>query len=1640
VYTYSMSEQIHHDQDAEVLLNTLLGELGDVGLITWDRGGYITSLSASCRALMQLPVSVSVGGPVGLLKQSPCRSFTQALDAFLEDTEARRLEQELMLSRDGKSYWLKLSVKRCTADCGEKSAFFMIVRDVTVRRQMMEQAQKTQDFFEAALRAIPDAAVFADDQGQMTKVSAGAERIFGYREDELLGRSIDTIADGLLWQEKPQQTNPEGPLPLFQMVESVDKDGRRFSTEVVTDWIRDKEGELLGTVAILRDVTKRLALQEDLLKQTLLLDSIFRQLPFALCVIDTEWQIIQMSNAALSLFSYTQDQTANHSMRMIYPSDDEFERVDCAIRLGKPDEPVVAQLVDAGGKHFMGCIQAAPLLSSDQTQQGYLVAIEDVTERIAHEKELRRYEQIVSASSDALIFIDKRHVYRAANDAYLKLWDKTKYEVIGVHASQVVGKAFYLKYTRPALIRCFSGETVYQNAIDVEYPTGSRFVDAILSPYRDECGEIAGVLITLRDITQRHLAEQAIHESQQRFHWAGEFAEFAVWELDVKTRCPVDDTMLRRLLGYSDDDSLDSLEAWLNIVVEPERQCMVDSFERILNGVETIERLEFRAKKKCGELIHVETLLEERETGGQRRLVGISRDITSLVREREDLLKYEHMTLATQDGLALVDCEHIYRAVNSFYTRQYGHSPEVIVGEPVSWLWGGELYQDVAKPMLDRCFSGADGHLERWWDYPVAGRRRVEISFSPYHDERGEISRVLVTTHDITENYLSQLALQESEEKFHAIFDHAPIGVVILDVADGRILDANPASLRMHGYERDEYLSLQLWELVVGITPQNLDAEWRRVTERPRSRFDSEHWCKDGSRIYVLIDASRMQLKGRPVIVCTLTDISMQKQMELRLREQQSQYRMLVESSNAILFAADPKTFRFLFVSPEAEKLLAYPVSAWSEEADFWINHLHPADRHWAPDYWRSMVEQCKDHDFDYRMIAADGRTVWLHDATSVIIEDGRVVSLVGVMVDITASKEAEEERWRLSEMVQQSADAILLTDTDFYITYINAAFTKLYGYTLEDLQGKRPEILNAEEDAEEIHPQIYWDLEAGKRVYRQLLNRRKDGSLFYCHHIITPLWNDEGDVIAYMSSQRNVTKRLQAEQALKESEEKYRQIVETAQEGIWVVDEEARTTFVNPRTAEMLGYKQAEMLGVQPFDFMDENNRQLAQEFWQRLPSDNKMVRELCYLRRDGSDLWCHVSISALLNRQGEFTGAMAMLTDISEQRQLTEALIRSQKMEAVGQLTGGIAHDFNNILGSILGFTELAQSRYSTADSKLQDYLAQIATAGGRARDLVRQLLIFSRGENTQSASSIPLPPLVMEVINMLRPMLPVSIEIRSVMPQDSPSVKVDPLHIQQVLMNLCINARDAIGDSGVITVRVMRRQYHEEHCAICNEPVSGRWVVIRVTDTGRGIAEFLREDMFQPFITSKEVGEGSGMGLAVVRGIVNSYNGHLLVESTVGQGTCFEILLQESLSVQERGELATDESLAELQLTGLVVLTVDDEPQFSHYYEELFHETGAELISCSSGIQALGRYQRDAPAIDLIITDQAMPGMSGIKMVQHLRELGCRAPAILCSGYGHDVEVARMEDLQIVDLLHKPVERGELLRTIRRVTVHD
>jgi CheY-like chemotaxis protein len=350
-----------------------------------------------------------------------------------------------------------------------------------------------------------------------------------------------------------------------------------------------------------------------------------------------------------------------------------------------------------------------------------------------------------------------------------------------------------------------------------------------------------------------------------------------------------------------------------------------------------------------------------------------------------------------------------------------------------------------------------------------------------------------------------------------------------------------------------------------------------------------------------------------------------------------------------------------------------------------------------------------------------------------------------------------------------------------------------------------------------------------------------------------------------------------------------------------------------------------------------------------------------------------------------------------------------------------------------SVTGFAELARAE-AGGNVKLKEYLDQISKAGQRARNLIRQLLVYSRGDTDATAAVVDLVPQLDEVLSMLRPMLSTRVEIKNDWPASSPMVRVDPVHLQQLLMNLSINARDAMPPGGALTISVRRQSFHGEECQICHDRVQGEWVCIRVQDSGTGISPHLLDKIFQPFYTTKEIGSGGGMGLAVVQGIVSTYRGHILVESRVGEGTRFDILLPPASDSEDRGESAR-EVLADQDLRDRRILVVDDEAVVRLFLSRVLTAAKADIVLCASGAEALEAFRNARDEFSLLLTDQSMPGMSGVGLVREIRKLDTSLPVLIFSGYAGAVGERDISELRIDGVLMKPLTPDELVAAINR-----
>ena len=526
------------------------------------------------------------------------------------------------------------------------------------------------------------------------------------------------------------------------------------------------------------------------------------------------------------------------------------------------------------------------------------------------------------------------------------------------------------------------------------------------------------------------------------------------------------------------------------------------------------------------------------------------------------------------------------------------------------------------------------------------------------------------------------------------------------------------------------------------------------------------------------------------------------------------------------------------------------------------------------------------------------------------------------------------------------------------------------------------------------------------------------------------------------------VSERDRAQQALDLSQIRFRAFAEIAADYFWQAGTDDRLTYMSDRFEAIAGVSSLEVIGKNRQEVWALGQAKLV---WQGVGSaetpqeQQSYDLEIDWIRpNDGERRVLFIRAISMFGIDGEFEGYRGIGRDITSQKdaareheRLESALRQSQKMQAVGQLTGGIAHDFNNILSSVLGFTELLQvSLRDSADAKSQNYLREIHRAGERARDLVSQMLAFSRAGDS-SATVLDVSSVVLETVRLLKSTLPSRVEISTRIETHLPAVLIDPVQLQQVVMNLCINARDAINGHGRIEVAVDSRTNAELVCSSCQRSASGDFLVVEVRDSGDGIPDDTLSRVFDPFFTTKEVGKGSGMGLSMVHGIVHGHAGHLELETRAREGSVFRLFFPSApQEVKETKESLSVEADVPTHAGNRRVMVVDDERSVARFLIELLHARGFAAQAYASGAEALEALIAEPRSFDVVITDQTMPAMSGLELAEKMQSQGLSTPVILCTGNRDWLDQDNAERLGVLACLSKPINSTELLKLVADV----
>jgi PAS domain S-box-containing protein len=666
------------------------------------------------------------------------------------------------------------------------------------------------------------------------------------------------------------------------------------------------------------------------------------------------------------------------------------------------------------------------------------------------------------------------------------------------------------------------------------------------------------------------------------------------------------------------------------------------------------------------------------------------------------------------------------------------------------------------------------------------------------------------------------------------------------------------------------------------------------------------------------------------------------------------------------------------------------------------------------------------------RYVHKDHSVVYVRVSLSVLQKStGQPKYLVSVVQDLAGQRRVKQEAKRLQErfagIYHSSRDGVSFATLGGILVDVNEAFCQLVGYSKEELiASKTYEDLTPEEYRPFVRSQVKSLITTGAPQEYEKIYLRKDGRGIPVEVTTFLVRDTEDRPLGIAAISKDITERQKAMAALEKSEKRYRLVVDNMADLLVKIDVEGRFLFVSPSYCELFGKGEEELLGNKFMPLVHEEDREataMAMEALLRPP--HKAYMEQRALTKKGWR-WLAWSDKAVLDEHHNVVAVVGVGRDITQAKDLERKLQQAQKMEAIGTLAGGIAHDFNNLLSAIMGYAEMAKEDAAN-EALVRHDVGEVLKAGTRARDLVKQILTFSR-QSEHELRPLQVKPIVKEALKLLRASLPTTIEIRQDIRSEA-IVMADPTQVHQILMNLCTNAGYAMQEEGgILEVRLTDTELDAQYTGV----LPGSYLELTVRDTGTGMDVSTMKQMFDPYFTTKEKGQGTGLGLSVVHGIVTSCGGAIRVYSEVGKGSIFHVYLPVKEGV-EKGEDVVEESLP---LGTERILFIDDEPFMVNLQKRALESLGYSVVARTSSLEALEAFRAAPERFDLVITDMTMPHMTGEKLAREMIKIRSDIPVILCSGFSPNMTEQKAKALGIRAFVAKPLLKRDLAMTIREV----
>ncbi|HEV3438843.1 MAG TPA: PAS domain S-box protein, partial [Gemmata sp.] len=843
----------------------------------------------------------------------------------------------------------------------------------------------------------------------------------------------------------------------------------------------------------------------------------------------------------------------------------------------------------------------------------------------------------------------------------------------------------------------------------------------------------------------------------------------------------------------------------------------------------------------------------------------------------------------------------------------------------------------------------------------------------------------------------------DQSELAHALFEESGDALFLLDPETDRLIEVNPVVLRLTGFTRSEILQFSatyLFRFESAGGRERLRGAFSKTTV-----FHSQDGfllrSKEDTWIPVNITVSRLHVVPKTLGLIIARDDRDRRQAFAQARRVEAELRTVLGSSPAALWSAERSPgpdvtagWQFRYISPLLARIAGRPFEFFDQQPSpfKWSEVVHPSDRETYRSWLRRLLTgTASDAEQQYRILAPDGSVRWVRDRLQVVRDaSGRPNRIDGCLVDVTDQRQAEEalrqSEQRFRALVEKSRDGIMLIDERGIIRYATPASRLTFGYDPPDVLGKDFFELIHPDDRSSTRKRFARAIShAGEDVSYTFHASAADGSprvieMNACNRL------DDPSVRAVVVNYRDVTERETAAVALARQHALLEGLFASVPDIVCYKDRDLRFLGGNPAFEALMGCPVANLIGKTCEEL-------LASEWAIRIRAIEPGVLISGQTARgkewvnypNGRQALLDIAVSPLRGNDGSPVGLIITGRDVTEQNQLEEQLRQSHKLEAVGRLAGGIAHDFNNLLTVILGNLELVRSDAAGDDETV--LLASTERAARQAADLTKQMLGFARRQPLRTAT-LDLNAIVQDAMGLLRRTIDPRITIRLRAAADLRPVAVDPVQIQQVLMNLCLNARDAMPEGGTLTIETANADVARQP-GVEGEGPQGGFVRVSVADTGIGMTEDVRAKIFEPFFTTKDVGQGTGLGLAVVYGVARAHGGWVDCTSTPGVGSRFDVFLPRGVTSDELTTGPAVPSQVPARGRGEVVLLADDEPLVRALARNALERQGYRVLLAADGAEAVEVFQRENGKVALVILDASMPLMSGQQACAAIRK---------------------------------------------------